>query len=276
MPWIHKVKGVVLAWYGGAETGTGIADIVYGHVNPSGRMPLTYPVNEADVPAAMTFKSARTKTFYDDSIWVGYKGYHAKGIAPLFPFGHGLSYTTFEYSALKIAAPKSGTPADTWELKASVKVKNTGKVKGHHSVHFYTCPPMETPAGLRHPEWALQAFTKVYDLEPGMSATAEVTMDKCEWRSRSSPSSCLERFLACPYPQSTPYPWLDFPVPRPAPHGERQTADAAADAVTHWDEKTHTYRAEKGEWSVKVGHDAETMHGDAKFTIEDDLKWTGL
>ena len=180
MPWLDKVAGLVFAWYGGNECGNAIADVVYGKVNPSGRLPISLPKREEDIAAALNYKSARTKIHYEEGIWVGYKHHNAKKIAPLYPFGHGLSYTTFEYSDLKITSqPKRGAKADDWKLGVSVSVTNTGKVAGSHSVHFYACPPPETADGLRHPEWTLQAYDKVYDLQPGKSQTVEVVLDKC-------------------------------------------------------------------------------------------------
>jgi beta-glucosidase len=205
MPWLDKVKGVVQAWYGGGEAGTGIADIVYGHVNPSGRLPLTFPNRNLDNPAALSFKSFNGKTYYEEGIWVGYRHYNAREIQPLFPFGFGLSYTTFDYENLQITSvsPK-GTKAGEWKLRAKVTVKNTGPITGNHSVHFYLSPPPETATGLKHPEYTLQAFTKVYDLAAGESQTVEVDMDKCEYhRSGSADDRCnlalgrvMER-LAC-------------------------------------------------------------------------------
>ena len=170
----------MVAWYGGNECGNAIADVVFGNVNPAGRLPLSFPVREEDIAASQNYKSARTRLLYEEGIWVGYKHHNARKIAPLFPFGHGVSYTTFEYSDLKItAAPKAGD-AEAWKMKVSVTVTNTGKVAGGHSVHFYTCPPKETATSLRHPAAALQAFGKVHDLKPGAKKTLEVTLDKCE------------------------------------------------------------------------------------------------
>lgn len=193
MPWLGAVKGVVQAWYGGCETGTGIADIVYGHVNPSGRLPVTFPRREEDVPSYLSYKSADTITRYEEGIWVGYKHHNARNISPLFPFGYGLSYTTFEYSNLEIVGVSSekGTKAGEWELKAKVTVENTGKVEGSHSVHFYTIPPEEQALGLKHPERTLQAFGKVHNLKPGEKGTVEVTMDKCEYKLLCSFPRCL-------------------------------------------------------------------------------------
>ncbi|GFZ49824.1 hypothetical protein JCM24511_07227 [Saitozyma sp. JCM 24511] len=228
MPWLHKVKGVVFAWYGGAETGNGIADVVYGHVNPSGRLPLTFPWKDSDTSATLSFKTARGKTYYDDGIWVGYKHHNARKIPPMFPFGHGLSYTSFEYEDLKIASVASdiGPNADHWKLTVQVAVKNTGAIAGDHSVHFYTAPPPETSTGLLHPEHTLQAFTKTYNLKPGEKRTVEVTMDKY--------------------------------------------------AISHWDEQWQAWRAEPGEWVVKVGRDAQTMAGHAAFTVKEGFEWLGI
>ena len=239
MPWLDKVKGVVQAWYGGGEAGTGIADIVYGHVNPSGRLPLTFPKRNLDNPAALSFKSFNGKTYYEEGIWVGYRHYNAREIEPLFPFGFGLSYTTFDYENLEIisVSPK-GTKAGEWKLKAKVTVKNTGPITGNHSVHFYLSPPPETATGLKHPEYTLQAFSKVYDLASGESETVEVEMDKCE---------CLV------------------------------TRDQLTeDAISHWDESWYVWRAEPGTWTVRIGRDAQTFYGTETFEVGKDISWTGL
>ncbi|KAK8864555.1 hypothetical protein IAR55_001805 [Kwoniella newhampshirensis] len=229
MPWIDSVKSVVYAWYLGNECGNAIADIVYGLKNPSGRLSVSLPKREIDIAAGLNAKSARTKINYEEGIWVGYKHYNARGIEPLFPFGHGLSYTTFEYRDLKVTAqPKkvSDVGADGWNVEVSVKVQNTGQVEGDHSVHFYLCPPPETATSLRHPQWSLQAFDKVYSLKPGQSKEVTVTFDKY--------------------------------------------------AVSHWDEHWDTWRAEEGEWTVRIGRDAQTMEQEATFVIDEVLEWRGL
>ncbi|KAK4685009.1 beta-glucosidase, partial [Tremellales sp. Uapishka_1] len=179
MPWIEQVAGVVYAWYGGNEAGNAIADIVYGHVNPSGRLPLSFPKSQSDIAANLNFKSARNQSHYEEGIWVGYRHHNARAIAPLFPFGHGLSYASFDYSDLSIkSSPKAGASASEWKLEVAVTVTNSGKVAGSHSVHFYTCPPTETATSLVHPAQALQAFTKIQDLKPGEKKTVSVTLDK--------------------------------------------------------------------------------------------------
>ncbi|KAK8861708.1 hypothetical protein IAR55_002531 [Kwoniella newhampshirensis] len=227
MPWIDKVKGVVYAWYLGNETGNAIADIVYGAQNPSGRLPISLPKREIDIAAHLNSKSARTKVHYEEGIWVGYKHHNARGIEPLFPFGHGLSYTTFDYSDLKIISlPQEIQDPNEFKVTVGVKVRNTGKITGSHSVHFYVSPPEESSTGLKHPQWTLQAFEKVYDLQPGESRDVQVTLDKY--------------------------------------------------AVSHWDELWDTWRVEVGEWTVRIGVDAQTMKGEAKFTIDQEIEWRGL
>ena len=181
MPWIDAVKGVVHAFYLGNECGDAIADIVYGTTNPSGRLSLTMPVRDEDVPAYPDFKSARTKVHYSEGIWVGYKYYNMRKIQPLFPFGHGLSYTKFEYSGLKVSAsPVTVESADDWNATVSVTVKNIGDKVGSHSVHIYLSPPKETDVSLKHPSHTLQGFDKAYHLTPGESKTMMISLDKCE------------------------------------------------------------------------------------------------
>lgn len=179
MPWLDHIDSVLWPWYGGNEAGNAIADVIYGMVNPSGRLPLTLPRRELDIAANLNFRSARTKTYYEEGIWVGYRHFNARGIKPLYPFGHGLSYTSFEYSALKVS-PSETTDPSTWHIDASVKVTNTGPVPGSHSVHFYTSPPSPTSNSLLHPSVTLQAFDKTKILAPGEAEVITVRMDKCK------------------------------------------------------------------------------------------------
>ena len=136
-------------------------------------------MGKEDIAAALNYKSARTEIHYEEGIWVGYKHHNIRKIAPLFLFGHGLSYTTFAYSDLKVSAPKTSASADEWSIEVSVTVKNTGNVAGSHWVLFLLSPPDETATSLRRPQWTLQGFEKVYDLTPGAEETVKVTLDKC-------------------------------------------------------------------------------------------------
>lgn len=182
MPWIAAVRGVIHAFYLGNECGDAIAEIVYGTVNPSGRLSLTMPVREEDVPAYPDFKSARTKVHYSEGIWVGYKWYNMRKIQPLFPFGHGLSYTKFAYSGLQVSAPTNTIEvAEEWKASVAVTVKNVGEKVGSHSVHVYLSPPKETDVSLTHPQHTLQGFDKAYHLAPGQTETLQIHLDKCEY-----------------------------------------------------------------------------------------------
>lgn len=180
MPWIDKVDAVVYAWYGGNESGNALADILYGHVNPSGRLPLSLPKREIDIAANLSAKSARRRIEYSEGIWMGYRHFNARGIAPLFPFGHGLSFTDFGYSDLTVTRTGGETAGD-WKLEAKVTVLNHGSVAGRHSVHFYLSPPQGLSTSLAHPKVTLQAFAKTAILSPTESATVSVTLDKCTY-----------------------------------------------------------------------------------------------
>jgi beta-glucosidase len=181
MPWLSLVKGVVHAFYLGNECGDAIASILYGTANPSGRLSLTMPVRDEDIPAFPDFKSARTKVHYSEGIWVGYKYYNMRKVQPLFAFGHGLSYSSFEYSDLFVSTSDSNTyRAEDWKATVKVTVTNTGVRVGSHSVHVYLSPPPETDVSLKHPAYTLQGFDKVYYLVPGESRTVEISLDKCK------------------------------------------------------------------------------------------------
>ena len=131
MPWIDKVPAVLQLWYDSQEQGNALADILFGDVNPSGKLPTTFPVRLQDNPAYTNYPGENGKVRYGEGIFVGYRYYDKKEIAPLFPFGHGLSYTTFKYSNLRLSA-KSITPNEL--LKVRVDVTNTGKVAGKEVV----------------------------------------------------------------------------------------------------------------------------------------------
>ena len=239
MPWINKVDAVVYSWYGGNSWGNAIADVIYGHVNPSGRLPITLPKDEYQLPARLSANSARTKIYYDEGIWVGYKHFNARNISPLYPFGHGLSYSEYSYSNLRVTKCE-GDNANAWTLEAQATVANIGTTPGAHSVHFYVTPPPGKPNSLVHPEVSLQAFSKSKVLRPGEAETMSVTLDKCE----SAP-------LAQVWPLMT-------------------------DAISHWDELTSKWRVEPGEWKLHVGRDCSDMVLTVAFVVQRDMPWVGL
>ena len=105
MPWLEKVAAVVQAWYPGQECGNAIADVLFGDTNPSGKLPQTFPVRLEDTPTYLDFPGENGKVYYGEGLFVGYRYYDKKKIAPLFPFGFGLSYTTFDYGPLAAERP---------------------------------------------------------------------------------------------------------------------------------------------------------------------------
>jgi beta-glucosidase len=160
MPWIDKVAAVVQAWYPGQECGNAIADVLFGDTNPSGKLPQTFPVRLQDTPTYLDFPGENGKVYYGEGLFVGYRYYDKKKIAPLFPFGFGLSYTTFDYGPLSLSAQEIG-PDDT--LQVLVEITNTGQRTGKEVVQLYI---RDQQASLQRPEKELKAFAKV-QLEPG-------------------------------------------------------------------------------------------------------------
>ncbi|KAI5122379.1 hypothetical protein M0805_004136 [Coniferiporia weirii] len=173
MPWVNEVAGVVQAWYSGNEAGNAIADILFGKVNPSAKLPLTLPIRIEDTPSYLSFGSENGKVVYREDLFVGYKHYQARKIRPLFAFGHGLSYTSFNLSDLQLKGTFS--PDASFAGEVSVEVTNTGAVAGSEVVQVYVSLPEN---GTTTPRLQLKGFAKVRDLAPGASRTATVKLDK--------------------------------------------------------------------------------------------------
>jgi beta-glucosidase len=171
MPWIDQVPAVVQLWYDSQEQGNALADILFGDENPSGKLPTTFPVRLEDNPAYINYPGENGKVRYGEGIFVGYRYYDKKKLEPLFPFGHGLSYTTFKHSNLKLSA-KSITPDQT--LKVKVDVTNTGRLAGKEIVQLYVRDVKSTFA---RPEKELKAFEKV-ELNPKQTKTITFTLDR--------------------------------------------------------------------------------------------------
>jgi len=167
MPWLRSVRGVVQAWYSGQRGGEAIADVLSGATNPSGRLPMTFPQKVADAPRpeipglGLTDRTPVTVNYHEGSN-VGYRWYAKNGTAPLFPFGFGLSYTSFAYEDLRI---RSGR-----EIEAQIVVRNTGDRVGLDTPQLY----LLTQAG--KPVLRLAGFTQV-NLEPGESRTITIKVD---------------------------------------------------------------------------------------------------
>ena len=178
MPWADKVGAIVQGWYGGTETGNALADVLTGKVNPSGRLPFSVPFCYEDGPIKTERQYPGIKepgdqywqTHYDEGVYVGYRWYDTKEIPVQFPFGHGLSYTTFEYSNAKAAKP-SMTASGT--LKVSVDVANTGDYDGAEIVQLYIADP---EASIDRPAKELKGFEKVF-LKAGQKKTVTFEID---------------------------------------------------------------------------------------------------
>ena len=172
MPWIDDVRGVLYAYLGGEAVGTATLDLLFGDVNPSGKLAETFPRRLEDNPSYLYFfGDEQNKTEYREGVFVGYRYYDKKNMDVLFPFGYGLSYTTFEYSNLTLDKSKMN---DTDTLTVSVNVRNTGKVKGKEVVQLYVGMPESRTI---RPVKELRGFEKI-ELEPGEEKTVTFTLAK--------------------------------------------------------------------------------------------------
>jgi beta-glucosidase len=175
MPWLNQVKGLFEAWFPGQEDGNAIAALLFGDVNPSGRLTETFPAAQKDLPTQSTSQwpgvtqtgdSVGPHAKYSEGLLVGYRWYDAKHITPLFPFGFGLDYTTFSYSGMQVHA--GGGALAT----VSFKVTNTGGRKGADVPQLY----VGDPASTGEPPWQLKGFQRV-TLDPGASTRVTLAID---------------------------------------------------------------------------------------------------
>ena len=171
MPWVDKVPAILQTWYLGSEAGNALADVVFGDVNPSGKLPFTFPKQLTDSPAhqqGMTFPN-RHKVTYEEGIFVGYRWFDEKDIEPLFAFGHGLSYTQFSYGEAKL---DKSSMNENGTVRLTVKVTNTGDREGAEVVQLYIA---DKESSLPRPEKELKDFQKVL-LAPGQSKDVTFTI----------------------------------------------------------------------------------------------------
>ena len=171
MPWVDKVKGIVEAYLGGQAVGGAICDILFGKVNPSAKLPETFPLKLEDNPSYLSYIGEGDMVEYREGIFVGYRYYDKKKMDVLFPFGYGLSYTTFEYSNLTVDKERM---KDTDTMRVSVDVTNTGAAAGKEIVQLYVADKEST---VIRPVKELRDFAKV-DLKPGETKTVTFTLDK--------------------------------------------------------------------------------------------------
>ncbi|MCY9665351.1 glycoside hydrolase family 3 C-terminal domain-containing protein [Paenibacillus alginolyticus] len=171
MPWIGGVKAVLEAYLGGQALGGAIADLLFGDANPCGKLAETFPVQLSDNSSYLNFPGDGDLVEYKEGIYVGYRYYDKKKLRPLFPFGHGLSYTTFEYSGLVLDKDEMD---DTDSVNVSVNIKNTGSRVGKETVQLYV---RDVHSSVSRPEKELKGFVKVA-LKPGEEKTVTFTLDK--------------------------------------------------------------------------------------------------
>ncbi|MDL2250351.1 glycoside hydrolase family 3 C-terminal domain-containing protein [Ohessyouella blattaphilus] len=170
MPWIKRAKGLVEAYLGGQAVGGAVVNVLYGKVNPSGRLPETFPLRVQDTPCFLTFGGEKDKSDYSEGVFVGYRYYSSKEMPVLFPFGYGLSYTTFQYSNLRT---NHTNIKESEELIVQVDVTNTGKYTGKEVVQLYVS---EQNQSVVRPVHELRAFDKV-ELRAGETKTVTFTLD---------------------------------------------------------------------------------------------------
>lgn len=171
MPWIGKAKAVLEGYLGGQAAGGAVADILFGDANPSGKLAETFPVRLEDNPSYLFFPGEGDRVEYREGIFVGYRYYDTKRVEPLFPFGHGLSYTTFEYGELKLDKSRI---RDDEKVSVSLQVTNTGDRAGKEIVQLYV---RDVESSVIRPDKELKGFRKV-ELQPGETQTVVFELDK--------------------------------------------------------------------------------------------------
>jgi beta-glucosidase len=177
MPWVDKVPAILEAWFPGEEDGNAVAAVLFGDVNPSGKLPLTFPRRLADLPANTPeqYPGTNKVVHYSEGVFVGYRHFDAENIEPLFPFGYGLSYTTFAYKNLSIGSNKlsaSSQPGGT--VAISFDIANTGKVSGQEVAQVYVGIP--STSAIPQPPMQLKGFEKAA-LRPGQTRRIRLTLD---------------------------------------------------------------------------------------------------
>lgn len=171
MPWADKVKGIVEAYLSGQAVGGAVCDILFGKVNPSAKLPETFPLKLEDNPSYLSYFGEGDTVEYREGIFVGYRYYDKKKMNVLFPFGHGLSYTTFEYSNLTV---DKESMKDTDTMTVTVDITNTGNMAGKEVVQLYVADKKST---VIRPVKELRDFAKV-ELAPGETKTVAFMLDK--------------------------------------------------------------------------------------------------
>ncbi|MEY8495011.1 glycoside hydrolase family 3 C-terminal domain-containing protein [Lachnospiraceae bacterium 29-91] len=171
MPWIGKVKAVLEAYLGGQAVGGAVVNVLYGNTNPSGHLAETFPLRLQDTPCYLNYGGEHDKSVYSEGVFVGYRYYASKDMEVLFPFGHGLSYTTFAYRNLTVNKEKI---TESEPLTVTLDVTNTGKMAGKEVVQLYVAPKDGT---IIRPVRELKAFEKM-ELAPGETKKVQFTLER--------------------------------------------------------------------------------------------------
>ncbi|KAI1821813.1 glycoside hydrolase family 3 protein [Xylaria intraflava] len=171
MPWADEVPAIIQAWYQGQEAGNALADVLFGRSNPSGKLPSTFPRKLEDTPAYHNWPGENRRVLYGEGLYIGYRHYDRVNVEPLFPFGHGLSYTTFEYGRPSLSRK---VLIDSAPIHLVMAVTNTGEIAGAETVQIYV---RDEKSALPRPEKELVAFEKVF-LEADETKHITVPLDK--------------------------------------------------------------------------------------------------
>ena len=178
MPWAEQVPAIVQAWYPGEEDGNAVAAVLFGEVNPSGRLPITFPRSLEDVPANQPeqYPGVDKVAHYSEGVFIGYRHYDANKKEPLFPFGYGLSYTTFAYSNLRVSPERLSLSANAKpNVQVDFDVVNSGRLRGAEVAQLYIGMPSSDP--VPQPPKQLKEFKKVR-LDPGQKTHVHFMLDQ--------------------------------------------------------------------------------------------------
>ena len=168
MPWLDKSKAIIQSWFGGQEYGNSLADIIFGKVNPSGKLPTTFPKKIEDTPAFGCYPGENSQMDYEEKLLVGHRWYEKKNIKPLFPFGFGLSYTDFSFSNLEIIKN------DNYNIECKFEIKNAGMMDGSEVAQCYVSFSNLTKD---EPLKTLQSFKKVF-IKKGNTMELKLALNK--------------------------------------------------------------------------------------------------
>ncbi len=192
LPWVDKVRAVLEMWWPGDEGGWSTANLLLGKVSPAGRLPVTWGKRLQDYPATDPRYPERSqggvdkKTTYSEGVNIGYRWFDKENVAPLFAFGHGLSYTTFEYSNLKVAKAADGG------LDITVRIKNTGSAASDEVPQVYLGAPSQIPSGVQFPVRTFAAFDRIH-LAAGEAKTVTLHVAERQFQYWSTADTAWKR-----------------------------------------------------------------------------------